>query len=76
MAGVKVTVSNSDGGKFSTTTDPAGYYAIDVATGAYLVNAEYPGYVFTSASAQAIAGTVSAARPIVGTPGSAAPFGA
>jgi hypothetical protein len=76
MAGVMVIASNSDGGKFSTTTGPAGYYAIDVATGAYLVNAEYPGYVFTSVSAQAIAGTVSAARPIVGTPGSAAPFGA
>jgi len=76
MAGVRVIASNSDGGKFSTTTGPAGYYAIDVATGAYLVNAEYPGYVFTSVPAQAIAGTVSVARPIVGTPGSAAPFGA
>jgi hypothetical protein len=76
MAGVRVIASNSDGGKFSTTTGPVGYYAIDVATGAYLVNAEYPGYVFTSVPAQAIAGTVSAARPIVGTPGSAAPFGA
>ena len=74
MAGVRVIASNSDGGKFSTTTGPAGYYAIDVATGAYLVNAEYPGYVFTSVPAQAIAGIVSAARPIVGTPGSAAPF--
>ena len=54
MSGVKVIVSNNEGGKFSTMTNPAGYYAIDVATGVYLVNAEFPGYVFTQTSAQAI----------------------
>jgi len=68
MPGVKVTVSNRDGGKFSTTTGSAGYYAIDVATGVYLVNAEFPGYVFTQTSVQATTGIVSAARPVVGTP--------
>ena len=73
MPGVKVTVSNSDGGKFSTTTGSAGYYAIDVATGVYLVNAESPGYVFTQTSVQAITGLVSAARPVVGTPVGSAP---
>ena len=56
MPGVKVTVSNSDGGKFSTTTGSAGFYAIDVATGVYLVNAEFPGYVFTQTSVQATTG--------------------
>jgi len=47
MPVVKVTVSNNDGGKFSTATGSGGYYAIDAATGIYLVNAEAPGYVFT-----------------------------
>jgi len=73
MPGVKVIVSNNEGGKFSTTTGPAGYYAIDVATGVYLVNAEFPGYVFTQTSVQAITGIVSAARPVVGTPVGSAP---
>jgi len=73
MSGVKVIVSNNEGGKFSTMTNPAGYYAIDVATGVYLVNAEYPGYVFTQTSAQAVSGQVSAARPVVGTLAGSAP---
>lgn len=73
MPNVKVIISNNDGGKFSTVTNPAGYYAIDVATGFYLVNAQFPGYVFTQTSVQAITGLVSAARPVVGTPISAAP---
>jgi hypothetical protein len=73
MPGVKVIVSNNEGGKFSTTTNPAGYYAIDVATGVYLVNAEFPGYVFTQTSVQAMVGLVSAARPVVGTPAGGAP---
>jgi len=67
MPGVKVIVSNNEGGKFSTVTNPAGYYAIDVATGAYLVNAKFPGYVFSQTSVQAMTGLVSAARPVVGT---------
>jgi hypothetical protein len=73
MPGVKVIVSNNEGGKFSTMTNPVGYYAIDVATGVYLVNAEFPGYVFTQTSVQAITGLVSAARPVVGTPLGSAP---
>jgi len=73
MSGVKVIVSNNEGGKFSTTTGSAGYYAIDVATGVYLVNAEFPGYVFTKTSVQAITGQVSAARSVVGTPVGSAP---
>lgn len=68
MAGVRVTVSNNDGGRFSTVTGSGGYYAIDVATGVYLVNAEAPGYGFTQTLVQAISGVVSAARPVVGTP--------
>jgi len=73
MPGVKVTASNNEGGKFSTTTDPAGYYAIDVATGVYLVSAGFPGYAFTQTSVQAITGAVSVARPIVGNAVSSAP---
>ncbi len=37
-------------------TGSGGYYAIDVATGVYLVNAEAPGYVFTQTLVQAISG--------------------
>jgi len=49
-------------------TDIVGYYAIDVAAGAYLVNAQSPGYAFTQTQVRAIAGQVSAARPVVGAP--------
>lgn len=73
MPNVKVIVSNNEGGKFSTMTDLAGYYALDVATGFYLVNAEFQGYVFTQTSVQATTGLVSAARPVVGTPIGSAP---
>jgi len=72
MPGVKVIVSNNDGGRFSTATGFGGYYAIDVSTGVYLVNAEAPGYVFTQTTVQAISGVVSAARPVVGTPANSA----
>lgn len=74
ISGVKVILSNNEGRKFSTTTDSAGYYALDVAAGVYLVNAEFPGYVFTQTSVQATAGIVSAARPVVGTPVGSTPF--
>ena len=50
-----------------------GYYAIDVAMGVYLVNAEAPGYVFTQSLVQATNGVVTAARPVVGTPAESAP---
>jgi hypothetical protein len=73
MPKVKVIVSNNEGGKFSTMTDSAGYYALDVATGVYLINAESPGYVFTQTTVQAITGLVSAAMPVIGTPIGSAP---
>jgi hypothetical protein len=73
MPGVKVTVSNNDGGRFSTVTVSGGYYAIDVATGVYLVNAEAPGYLFTQSLVQATNGVVTAARPVVGTPAGGSP---
>ncbi len=69
---MKVTVSNNDGGRFSSMTGSGGYYAIDVATGVYLVNAEAPGYVFTQTLVQATSGMVTAARPVVGTPADSA----
>jgi len=68
LAGVTVTATNSDGGRFSTVTGEGGYYAIDVASGVYVISARLEGYVFTQTTAQAVAGMVSAARPIVGTP--------
>lgn len=68
LAGVAVTATNSDGGRFSTTTGQSGYYAIDVASGVYVISGQLAGYVFTQTTAQAVSGLVSAARPIVGTP--------
>ncbi|MDD4161890.1 MAG: carboxypeptidase-like regulatory domain-containing protein [Methanothrix sp.] len=35
ISGVKVILSNNEGRKFSTTTDSAGYYALDVAAGVF-----------------------------------------
>jgi hypothetical protein len=66
IPGARVIVSNNEGGTFTTTSGASGYYALDVATGLYLVNAELPGYVFTPATVQVWSGMVSAARPIVG----------
>jgi len=68
LSGAKVVLINSDGGSFSTTTDESGYYALDVAAGLYTVNAEHPGYAFTSSQVQVMAGMVSAARPLIGSP--------
>jgi len=68
MPGVKVIISNNEGGKFTTMTGASGYYAIDVATGTYLVFAELPGYVFAPTTVQVWSGMVSAARPVVGRP--------
>ena len=66
ISGVRVVLSNSDGGTFSTVTDASGIYAIDAATGVYLINAELSGYRFTPTTAHVWTGAVSAARPIVG----------
>jgi hypothetical protein len=68
LAGAKVILINSDGGRFSAISDESGYYALDVAAGGYGINAEHPGYAFTSGQVEALAGLVSAARPLVGTP--------
>jgi hypothetical protein len=46
LSGAGVTLTNSDGGRFSTSTDEWGYYALDVAAGLYAVNAQHPGYAF------------------------------
>jgi uncharacterized membrane protein len=68
IPGARVVLSNNEGGKFSTVTDASGYYALDVATGIYLVNAEFPGYTFTPSTVQVWTGVVSAAKPVVGYP--------
>jgi hypothetical protein len=66
ISGADVILTNSDGGRISTTTDPAGFYALDVANGVYMVSAEHPGYTFTQGSVQATSGLVSASRPLFG----------
>jgi hypothetical protein len=66
MPGARVIVSNNEGGIFTTTVGASGYYALDVATGLYLVNAELPGYVFTPTTVQVWSGMVSAAKPVTG----------
>ena len=70
LSGARVTLTNSDGGRFSTITDGSGYYVMDVAAGLYTVNAQHPGYAFTSSQVQVMAGMVSAARPLIGSPAS------
>jgi len=74
MPGVRVILSNNEGGKFSTMTDASGYYAMDVASGKYLVNAERSGFYFTPTNAHVWTGVVSAARPIVGYLAANPPF--
>jgi hypothetical protein len=74
MPNVRVILSNNEGGKFSTVTDASGYYAMDVAAGTYLVNAERSGYDFTPTTAHVWTGVVSAARPIVGRQASNPPL--
>jgi hypothetical protein len=74
MPGVSVILSNNEGGKFSTMTDSSGYYAMDVASGTYLVNAERSGFNFTPTNAHVWTGVVSAARPIVGYLAANPPF--
>jgi hypothetical protein len=66
MHNVRIILSNNEGGKFSTMTDAFGYYAMDVAAGTYLVNAERSGYEFAPTTAYVWTGVVSAARPLVG----------
>jgi hypothetical protein len=68
LSGARVTLTNSDGGRFSASTDDRGYYALDVAAGLYAVNAQHPGYAFAPGQVQVVGGAVSAARPLIGTP--------
>ena len=68
LSGARVTLTNSDGGRFSTITNEGGYYGLDVAAGLYAVNAQHPGYAFTPGQVQVMGGVVSAARPLIGAP--------
>ena len=67
-SGARVILTNNEGGRFSTSTDESGYYALDVAAGQYAVNAQLPGYAFVPGQVQVVGGAVSAARPLVGSP--------
>jgi hypothetical protein len=66
MRGVRVILSNNEGGRFSTITDASGYYGFDVSAGIYLINAELGGYTFAPTTASVWTGVVSAAKPMVG----------
>lgn len=67
MSGVKVLISGSDGGVFTTTTTNAqGYYGFDAPSGTYTITAELPGYSFTPSTARVWTGTVSVAQTITG----------
>lgn len=66
MPGVKVMISGSDGGTFTTTTKGQGYYGFDVPSGTYTIIAELPGYSFTPSTARVWTGTVSVAQIITG----------
>jgi len=68
LSGARVTLTNSDGGRFSTSTDQSGYYGLDVAAGQYSINAQHPGYAFIPDQVQVMGGAVSAARPLIGVP--------
>jgi hypothetical protein len=67
-AKVMIMVSSGEGGYFSTKTDAFGYYGMDVATGAYIITADKPGYAFTQSGANVWTGSISAARRIIGYP--------
>ena len=67
LSGASVTLTNSDGGRFSTSTDERGYYGLDVAAGQYSIYAQHPGYAFIPDQVQVMGGAVSAARLLVGT---------
>lgn len=66
MPGVKVMISGSDGGTFTTTTKVQGYYGFDVPSGTYTIIAELPGHSFTPSTARVWTGTVSVAQIITG----------
>jgi hypothetical protein len=66
MPGVKVLISGSDGGVFTTTTNAQGYYGFDVPSGSYTITAELPGYSFTPSTARVWTGTISVAQTITG----------
>ncbi len=66
MPGVKVVISGSDGGTFTTTTNAQGYYGFDAPSGTYTIAAELPGYSFTPSTARVWTGTVSVAQIITG----------
>ncbi len=68
MPGVKVMISGSDGGTFTTTTKAQGYYGFDVPSGTYNIVAELPGYSFTPSTARVWTGTVSVAQISTGYP--------
>lgn len=68
IAGARVLVTSSDGGRFTSTTNALGYYGINLPSGVYLVTAEIAGYSFTQSVARVVSGIASAAPDVVGYP--------
>ena len=66
ISGVRVRISGSEGGVFTTTTNALGYYGMDVPTGTYTLTAEADGFGFTTSTARVWTGTVSVAGVLVG----------
>lgn len=66
MPGVKVLISGSDGGTFTTITNVQGYYGFDAPSGTYAIMAQLPGYSFTPSTARVWTGTISVAQIITG----------
>jgi len=77
IPGVRVILTGSDGGIFTTATNPGGYYGFNAPSGVYSITAEMQGYSFTPSQGRAWTGTISVARTIIGYPDaglSPAPF--
>jgi len=68
IPGVSVLITNNEGGRFSRTTDMFGYYGMDLPSGYYVIQAQYPGFAFGLGYGRVWLGTVSAATTIVGVP--------
>jgi Carboxypeptidase regulatory-like domain len=68
IGGVRVIISDNEGGTFTVSTNGLGYYGIDVPSGIYSITAQLSGYQFTRSSARVWPGAVSAARKIIGYP--------
>jgi hypothetical protein len=66
MSSVRIIAIGSEGGTYTTLTNPEGYYGLNLPSGVYTITAENPGYAFSRSTARTWAGTVSATQEIIG----------